>query len=336
MSVDLEILHLTAIPLSTGILYVYPEFVELTDIFASSFRASNKKLRGSRDISLVTVNEFSYVAKQERLPTDHYRTKFRISPEVNLALKEISIARVLDHKAIFEDEHTFVCYEAPYGFYENNEGQRSALFQWYSPINETTQKPQGLQYFISQLPLQNALLEQRLSEKDKEFPSVSPMVRQVLLELKVEEVYFPSSFAELVLLYNGVKHNEVVTKSPIVGDLSGKTGRVLLDFEFCNLEAPNVELEKLMHLCLLRYATTENEDLFNESQHVLYQEPLERSTMIQRMLREAKPHEPCIIVAARIESYLQNSGYFSGNIHTFGPAYDTIRRIPQITLKDCV
>ena len=329
MNNELDVLQLVRVPVADGTLYLYPEHVGQADNF--SFTFPSQPLRGSRKIFRYSPNqEFSFVAKEERLPNDHYRAKYGY--RWNSAAREISIARLFSLFACFEDEHAFVSHEVPYGFHESKEGVRTSLYQHY-PFTKGVVDPISLSEIITSLNKKEQE-EIRNANASSKLQLMDIKDKYMHVRHKAKELYYPCAFATVLLRYNGLDHNEGTYKSPVFIREDGKSGRIILDFEFCQPEQPpSIEqsIDYWLYNCT-PVSTSSGTDL----DHFLSKPPQERRNWAMEQMETASTESFYSVIARRFRDYLGDTGYFEGEIKEFGPAYNLLLESRKLRLDDFV
>jgi len=244
----LEVLGLVKIPTEKGTLFLYPEYVDQADRFILPAREKNKA-GGTRHPEIVTAYDGTqYVAKKERAADDKFMVDFskKVPEHGNMAAKEVSIARALSKLAEFEDDIMAVRFEKSYGYFEDNNGQRTALFQYESRIKDAGARipkevrPSELQEIIDTLrPIEFRRRERHphgaklgcvnIVEEGKNISN-----EYYYLEKMISELYVPQYFAGLTAITNGVHNNEI--EIGYFRDNEGRSAAFMLDFEFSSMK----------------------------------------------------------------------------------------------------
>lgn len=312
-----NLLELVETKTEKGSYCLYPEFVDQLGGFQLETLTNHKKLSGSREVYLVQPMHSTaspFVAKVERQDNDHYRDKFKCKGK-DLAVWEISVARVLSKLATFEDESVFVRFEQPYGVYIDPNGRRINLFKY---IPEVAGAPK-----IWDIPgsIPHSLQEARNS-------SSSDTRNYQWLSNKTRNFFHPSSLARIIMGGNGIEHNEPMTKDGAsIDPESEKSGVHVLDFEFTK-RLPPPEISKTIW--------REIKYLYNIYDHRLKVPNFLKADLEKNIVDEATKLLPertdeltrrMEDMANRIKNLLP-PGVFQED-REFGPAYKLIMAIPE-------
>lgn len=225
-----DALKLVKIQTKAGAYHLFSEYAENPErfFFMDSPKAAPETVRSSRNVFLVDLEDGSgfIVVKPERPRDDFYRNilSWRVPLHANLALKEVSIARALSKYAGFEDDEIGVRFEKPFGYFEDKDGKRFALFEYIRGMGELDICPQNHPDLGMIWRAYHRYLNTVPGFEINEFTDFMFVAEYILL---------PRHFGRDILGFNGIQHNELPVKDHVQEE-GRKMVSYIVDYEFCS------------------------------------------------------------------------------------------------------
>ncbi|MBI2573616.1 hypothetical protein HYV86_07160 [Candidatus Woesearchaeota archaeon] len=318
-----DLLDLVRVPIRQGVLYLYPEYVDQAERFERS--EYRQDFKASRPVTLRdSYCGQPYVIKAERDTNDHYRRKYPwlVPKDGNIAIKEVSIARALSQLASFNDGSVAVEFEQPCGLFFDNGGMNWGLYEYKAEIHSEKVLPPDL------ARLEEALEQERLQRISqvgaKSFEEGEINEKNWLLRLFVQEFYFPRDFSNIVLLYNGIEHNEFSYKFGKCIDSHQVPTSFVGDFEFVGYVKEEERNSKMRRAVSYLFGHRAREN-FSVPENILRVLPADQQAELFAII-ENKARE----MAQRVVTYLGIDTTTIGDtfhVASNGPAYDLVQTI---------
>ncbi|MBI4173155.1 MAG: hypothetical protein HY519_00375 [Candidatus Aenigmarchaeota archaeon] len=359
---ETDLLKLVKTPSADGIgqYYLYPEYAGNLGRYSGG---ESRPLAGktSRKTCVIYPSDGSgpYVAKKERQMDEHRaeaETKFpeQFPQGGNMSLRDISITRALSKLAQYEDDKIRIAVEKPLGYFEDNEGQRTAFYEFQPGLDNKPQKPEALKTLLESVQkgwkdevdfLNSDFLEKvehltghALTYNARMGDPMWSLYKNHLLRLGetkrsvearkqvAEDAHFPYLFAKMVMLANGVAHNEMADEYAHLLTPDGKLTTFITDFELSVIQIQE-HVEYLLDLQLWYLASGVGD--FTDFNNMRSLQATERRSGFLNNVGDTSPE-----LARRIENFLRPTGYFDGKMERFGPAYEILNALSSMPAEE--
>ncbi|MBT4446189.1 hypothetical protein HOA92_06045 [archaeon] len=311
-------------------LFLFPEYADRADEFSEySLQNRDVKIDGSRGSRVVqSLNGNSYMVKPQRSNDDRFIKKFKDEERPDsiyrgdLILKELLITRILGQCATYEDELSYVEFEKPVGYRQRDDASKESIFEYSPPTDPVRVKNFenariAAYYFFKE--------ERNLAETiEAKFAALNRRNRNDWL---TSELYTPFLFTEVLMLYNGVSHNEM-PQDHLKRTNNNKNGVLAIDFELCDLAVRPALLERKIEHVLLDFVELGKGLSRTKRKRKHFNKPVvARREWLMEQFAEGTFSAIQDPLKKRFQEYLASSGFFEGRIHTFGPAYNQIKEL---------